>query len=88
MKNINIQVLETKYVINLRQLLKIVSDIKQCIFKLVKYVQSVQHELTCVVVTINHQMVMTQVQVGKNFFDDVLIDGGSRVNIITENLRI
>jgi hypothetical protein len=28
LKNINIQVLESKYVINLRKLLKIVSDIK------------------------------------------------------------
>ncbi len=31
---------------------------------------------------------MIQVQVGKNFIDDVLIDGGSGINIITENLRI
>jgi hypothetical protein len=38
--------------------------------------------------TIDHQMVMTQVQVGKNFIDDLLIDGGSRVNIITKNLKI
>jgi hypothetical protein len=29
-----------------------------------------------------------QVQVGKKFMDDVLIDGGSKVNMITENLRI
>jgi hypothetical protein len=33
-------------------------------------------------------MAMTQVQVCKIFIDDVLIDGGSRVNIITKNLRI
>ncbi len=31
---------------------------------------------------------MIQVQVGKNFIDDVLIDGGFGVNIITKNLRI
>jgi hypothetical protein len=33
-------------------------------------------------------LVVIQVQVGKNFIDDVLIDGGSRVNIITKNLRV
>jgi hypothetical protein len=33
-------------------------------------------------------MAMIQVQVGKNFIDDVLIDGGFGVNIITKNLRI
>jgi len=31
-------------------------------------------------------MVVIQVQVGKNFIDDVLIDGGSKINIIIENL--
>jgi hypothetical protein len=35
---------------------------------------------------IDHQMAMIQVQVGKKFIDDVLIDGGSGVNIIIENL--
>jgi hypothetical protein len=33
-------------------------------------------------------MAMIQVQVGKNFIDDVLIDGGFGVNIITKSLRI
>jgi hypothetical protein len=33
-------------------------------------------------------MAVIQIQVGKNFIDDVLIDGGFRVNIITENLII
>jgi hypothetical protein len=35
---------------------------------------------------INHQMAMIQVQVGKNFIDDVLIDKGFGVDIIIENL--
>jgi hypothetical protein len=38
--------------------------------------------------SIDHQMVVIQIQVDKNFIDDVLIDGGSRVNIITKNLKI
>jgi hypothetical protein len=33
-------------------------------------------------------MVVIQVQVGKNFIDDVLIDGGFGINIITENMKI
>jgi hypothetical protein len=33
-------------------------------------------------------MVVIQVQVGKNLIDDVMIDGGSKVNIITKNLRV
>jgi hypothetical protein len=33
-------------------------------------------------------MVVIQVQVGKNFINDVLIDGGSKVNIITKNLGV
>jgi hypothetical protein len=33
-------------------------------------------------------MAVIQVQVGKNFIDHVLIDGGSIVNIITKDLKI
>ncbi len=72
------------------QLLKIVLNIKRYIFKLVKPFQSVQPKriqpkLTCAIIDIDHQMVVIQVQVGKNFIDDMLIDGGFGVNIITDN---
>ncbi len=91
--DINTQVLETKYVINLGQFLRIVPDIKWYIFKLIKFVQPVQlkpikPEQVCVVVATDHQMVVIQVRVGKHFIDDVLIDGGSRVNIITKHLKV
>jgi hypothetical protein len=33
-------------------------------------------------------MVVIQVQVSKNFIDDVLIDGRSRINIIAEDLKV
>jgi len=33
-------------------------------------------------------MDVIQIQVGKNFINDVLIDGGFGINIIIENLRI
>ncbi len=85
LRDISTQVLETKYVINLGQLLKIVLDIKWYIFKSVKFVQPVQPKTTCAIVIIDHQMAVIQVQVGKNFIVDVLIDRGSGVNIIIEN---
>jgi hypothetical protein len=53
-RDISTQVLETKYVINLGQLLKIVSDIKRYIFKLIKYVQLVQFEFACATTAIDH----------------------------------
>jgi uncharacterized protein involved in high-affinity Fe2+ transport len=39
-------------------------------------------------IAIDHQMVMIQVQVGKNFIEDILLDGGFGVNIIMEKLKV
>ncbi len=47
-----------------------------------------QPEPTFATMTIDHQMAMIQVQVGKNFIDDVLIDGGYGTNIIIDNLIV
>ncbi len=33
-------------------------------------------------------MAIIQVQIGKNTIEDVLLDGGSRINIITKQLRL
>ncbi len=93
LKDINTQVLETKYVINLGQLLKIMLEIKRYIFKLVMYVPPVQLEHvqpkpTYATMVIDYQMVVIQVQVGKNFINDVLINGCSRINIIINNLIV
>jgi len=38
------------------------------------------------VIEVNNQMAIIQLQVGKNIIEDVLINGGASVNIITENL--
>jgi hypothetical protein len=59
LKDINTQVLETKYVINLGQLLKVVLNIKQYILKPDKSIQPIQlepiqPELACATVAINH----------------------------------
>jgi hypothetical protein len=40
-----------------------------------------------VVIEINNEMVVIQVQVGKNIVEDVMLDGGTSVNIITNNLK-
>jgi hypothetical protein len=93
LRNINTQVLETKYVINLGQLLRIVPNIRWYIFTLAKFVQPVEPKRvhlkpTCATMAIDHHMAVIQIQVGKDFMDDVLIDGGSKVNIIIKNLKI
>jgi hypothetical protein len=79
-------------VINLGQLLKIVLDIKQYIFKPIKPIQPVQPkhvqaEASCATIIIDHQMVVIQVQVGKNFIDDVLIDALKEFQSYGHNYR-
>jgi len=39
-------------------------------------------------IEINNQMAIIQIQVGKNIVEDVLLDAGANVNIITNNLGI
>jgi hypothetical protein len=80
--------METKYVINLGQLLKIVPYIKWYILKPIKSIKLVKLEPSCATMAIDHQMDVIQVQVGKNFIGDVSIDGGFRVNIIIKNMRV
>jgi len=41
-----------------------------------------------IVIEVDNQMVIIQVQVGKNIIEDFLLDGKASVNIITQNLRI
>jgi hypothetical protein len=42
---------------------------------------------TTTVITYNH-MAIIQIQIGNNTIEDVLLDGGFGVNIITEHLRL
>ncbi len=39
-------------------------------------------------VAIDHQMAIIQVQTGKNFIEDVILDGGFKINIITNKLKV
>ncbi len=65
MKDINKQVLETKYTLNLGQLLRVIPDIKCYILNPIP-LKLVLLELTVVLVAIDHQITMIQIQVGKN----------------------
>ncbi len=79
--------METKYTLNLGQLLQVIPDIKYYIFNMVPS-KPILLEPVVVSVAIDHQMVVIQVQVRKNFIEDVPIDGGSGVNFIIEKLWV
>ncbi len=79
--------METKYSLNLGQLLQVIPDIKHYILNLVPS-KPVLLEPIVTSITINHQLALIQVQIGKNFIEDVLVDGGSRINIITKKLKV
>jgi len=77
----------TKYTLNLGQLLRVILDIKCYILSLVPSKLALL-KLAIASIAIDHQMVVMQVQVGIFFIEDVLLDGGFRVNIITEKLKV
>ncbi len=64
-----------------------IPDIKCYIFNPVPS-KLVLPKLIVVSIVIDHQMVVIQVQVGKNFIEDIHLDGGSIVNIFTKKLRM
>ncbi len=79
--------METKYTLNLGQLLRVIIDIKYYIFNMVPSKPTLSKPVA-ISVAIDHQMVVIQVQVRKNFIEDVPIDGGYGVNFITKKLRV
>ncbi len=92
------QMLETSYTLNLGQLFKIALELKRYLWQKLKpeKIQNVSItttdkqvcfsilEVGTTIVVINNYMIVIQVQVGKNTIEDVLLDGGARVNIITK----
>ncbi len=100
--DISKQMLESSYTLNLRQLLKIAPELKKYIYQklkpkktqnvsrvtIEKQVSSLVLEVGTIIVTINNHMAIIQVQIGKNIIEDVLLDGGFGVNIITEQLKL
>jgi len=65
----------------------VIPDIKCYIFNPIPS-KLVVSELAFALITIDHQMVVIHVRVGKNFIEDVLLNGGYGVNIIVEKLRV
>jgi hypothetical protein len=50
-----------------------------------KLSKSILPKSTVASIAINHQKPVIQVQVGKNIIEDVILDGGSGINIIARN---
>ncbi len=48
---------------------------------------SIVPNIIITIVVINNHMVIIKIHIGRNTIDDVLLDGGSRVNIIVKQLR-
>jgi hypothetical protein len=71
--------LETSYTLNLGQLFKIALDLKK---KLMVEIEIFFIDINTIVVAINNHMEIIQIQIAKNIIDNVLLDGGSSVNII------
>ncbi len=94
--------LETSYTLNLGQLLKITPKLKIYLWQKLKpkKTQNLSRTTTekqvgfsipkvgTTIVVIDNHMVVIQVQIGKNTIEDVLLDGGSKINIIIKQLRL
>ncbi len=94
--------LKTIYILNLRQLLKIILELKRYIWQklkpkktqivnkttIEKQVGSLILEVGTTIVIIDNHKAIIQVQIAKNTIEDVLLDGGSTINIITKQLRL
>jgi hypothetical protein len=53
-----------------------------------KQIGSLVPKVGTIAMVINNHMAVIQVQIGKNTIEDVLLNGGSRVNIIIKQLRL
>ncbi len=47
-------------------------------------INGIPMEISLTTMAIDNHMVVIHVQVGKNIVEDILLDGGSGINIITE----
>ncbi len=95
--DIDKQMLETRYTLILGQLLKIALELKRYLWQKLKpkktqnlntattkkQVGSLVPEVGIAIITIDNHMAVIQVHNGKNIIEDVLLDGGFRINILT-----
>jgi len=90
LEDITQHLLKSKHTLTLGQLFKIASDLRQYVVtKLVLRIRTIttsRPNLVIALVAIDPHMDVIQVQVGKNMVEDVLLDGRSRVNIMTKEL--
>jgi hypothetical protein len=84
LKDISKQVLETKYTLNLGQLLQVIHDIKRYILNSVTSKPTLP-KLTVVSIVIDHKMVVIQVQVGKNLIECLFLDVVLEIISLREN---
>ncbi len=94
--------LKISYTLNLGQLLQIAPKLKKYVWQklkpkktqnlskatIEKQVGSLVPKVVTTVVVIDNHMVIIQVQIGKNTIEDVLLDVGSKINIITKQLKL
>ncbi len=88
--------LETSYTLKSKQLLKIAPELKLKPKKTQNVSKATTKKQVCysipkvrtTIVTIDNHMVVIQVQIGNNIIKDAFMDGGSRINIIIEQLKL
>jgi len=90
--------LKTSYILSLGQLLELTLELKRYFWQKLKLEKTLNLSRTTtkkqvgslipnvgiVVIAINNHMAVIQVQIGKNTIEDVLLNGGFRVNIMIE----
>jgi hypothetical protein len=90
LENVTQQLLDNKHIFTLGQLFRIVPNLKQYVAKLApgrKNITITRLNLVVDLMAINPHMAMIQVHVGKNIIEDVILDGGSNMNIMTKEFR-
>jgi hypothetical protein len=90
-QEISQQLLNSKHILTLGQLMNLAPDLKQyLVFRMLPSGQPTHPQAPSFdvrLIIINLHMAIILVHVGKNIVEDVLLDGGLGVNIITKDLR-
>jgi hypothetical protein len=91
LQEIDQQLLSSKHILTFGQLMHLALDLKQYVVSKVSpnsqptHPQAPPFDVRSVI--INPHMVVILVHVGKNLMEDVMLDGGSSVNIIIKDLK-
>jgi hypothetical protein len=83
--------LESKHTLTLGQLFRIASNLRQYVTTKIaprkKNVTMLGPNLIIACMVVDFHMVVIKIQVGKNMVEDILLDGKSSMNIMTEELQ-